>query len=446
MNKIKLIIWRELKSRLTNKTFIIMTVLAPILMAGFFAVMIKLMQSDDKEQNLLVLDESGLFKETFSGKDDVSITFSKQELSKAQAEFIDKGYTCLLWISPTILEGGAGAVKLVYQKSPGAGFQTWLKTSMEKVLYEYKLRSNNIDPDIIHNSKTSVKFIIQKVDDAGNVQDTGDLGFVGFMIGALMFVFVLLYGMMVFRSVMEEKTSRIVEVIVSSVRPFELMMGKIIGVALLGIIQFVIMGIITTVLISLVSLFLLKDANAKYQIFKDQQEYVKKHGTNIDLSQLEKFEEQREVFDMLKKFEKIDFVQVIICFVLFFIGGYLFYSSIMAAIGSAVDSEADSQQFITPVMLPLTLGYMIALKTVMDPDSSTVFWASLIPFTSPIVMMARVSSGTGVPIWQIVVSLVTLYATFFGTTLLAARIYRTGILMYGKKVNWKELGKWIFYR
>jgi len=446
MNKIGLIIWREIKTRFSNRTFLIMTLLAPVLIAGFFAVTIKLTQSEDKEQNLLVLDESNLFKDKFSGKEDVSITYSKQDLSSAQEEFVSKGYTCLLWISPNIIEGGAGAVKLIYKKSPGKAFQTWLKKSMEEVLYEYKLRSNNIDPNVIHNSKQDVKLIIQKVDDKGQVQETGDLGFVGFLIGALMFMFVLMYGMMVFRSVMEEKTSRIVEVIVSSVKPIELMMGKILGVAILGLIQFVIMGIITTVLVSVVSLFLLKDINLKYQSFKDQQELVNKLGTNVDLSQLEKYNEQRETFDMIKKFEKIDFTEVIICFVLFFIGGYLFYSSIMAAIGSAVDSEADSQQFITPVMLPLTLGYMIALKTIMDPDSSTVFWASMIPFTSPIVMMARVSSGVGVPMWQIIISLVILYITFVGTTLLAARIYRTGILMYGKKVSWKEIGKWIFYR
>jgi ABC-2 type transport system permease protein len=250
----------------------------------------------------------------------------------------------------------------------------------------------------------------------------------------------------VFRSVMEEKTSRIVEVVISSVRPFQLMMGKILGVAIVGIIQFIAMSIITFGLVTVLSTILLKDAREKLRTFEAQQEMVKKYGTNVELEKLEKFEDQRELFDLMKKLRKIDFAAVLICFVFYFIGGYLFYSSIMAAIGSAVDSEADSQQFITPVMLPLVLGYMIALKTVMDPDSSTVFWASMVPFTSPVVMMARVSNGIGVPLWQIVLSLFLLYATFVFTAWLAARIYRTGILMYGKKTSWREIGRWLFYK
>lgn len=444
MSKIGLIIERELKSKLTNKTFIVMTLLAPLLITGFLAFVIKMSQSEKKEQHVLVIDESELFNDKLVGNDYITLAFSNQSLPKAVSEFNDKGYTCLLWISPTIIEGGAGATKLFYKKSPGFGFQTYLRDQMEKIIYENKLRANNIDPNVILNSRQSVKIILEKVNDKGDTEEQGSFGFIGFISGALMFMFIIMYGMMVFRSVMEEKTSRIVEVIVSSVKPFELMLGKILGVALLGILQFVVMGIITFALTTLLSTLFLKDANSQLKMFQEQQELVKKNGTNVDFKKLEKFDDKLEMFDVLQKIDKVNFVEVFICFVLYFIGGYLFYSSILAAIGSAVDSEADSQQFITPVLIPLMAGYFISTKTILDPDSSLVFWGSIIPFTSPIVMMSRITNG--IPTWEIVLSLSLLFASFIFMAWLAGKIYRTGILMYGKKTSWREIGKWLFYK
>ncbi|MDX2173773.1 MAG: ABC transporter permease [Bacteroidota bacterium] len=444
MSKIGLIIGRELKSKLTNKTFIIMTILAPLLITGFLGFIIKMSQSEKTEQRVLVIDDSKLFTDKLVGNDYISLTFSNQKLEKAVAEFSDKKYTCVLWVAPNIIEGGAGATKLFYKKSPGFAFQTFMKDQMERIIYEQKLRANNIDPNIISNSKTNVKMILEKVNDKGKTEEQSNLGLFGFLTGALMFIFILLYGMMVFRSVMEEKTNRIVEVIVSSVKPFQLMLGKIFGVAILGIIQFIVMGIITFGLTTVLSTIFLKDAKVELNKFNAQQELVKKNGTNVNLEQLQKYDDKLEMFEILNKIEKINFAEVFICFILYFIGGYLFYSSIMAAVGSAVDSESDSQQFITPIMMPLMAGYFIATKTIMDPDSATVFWGSIIPFTSPIVMMSRITNG--VPFWEIVLSLTLLFASFIGTTYLAGKIYRTGILMYGKKTSWREIGKWLFYK
>ncbi len=444
MSKIGLIITRELKSKLYNKTFIVMTILAPLLITGFMAMMIKMTQSEKTNQTVLVIDDSKLFQDKLIGNDYVSLTFSNDKLEKAITEFSNKNFTCLLWISPNIIEGGAGATKLFYKKSPGYAFQTFIKDQMERIIYENKLKANNIDPSIISNSKTNVKLILEKVNDKGNTEEQSSFGLFGFLTGALMFVFILLYGMMVFRSVMEEKTNRIVEVIVSSVKPFELMLGKIFGVAILGIIQFIVMGIITLVLTTILSTLFLKDAKLQLEKFNTQQELVKKNGTNVNFEQMQKFDDKLELFDMLSKIEKINFVEVFICFILYFIGGYLFYSSIMAAVGSAVDSEADSQQFITPIMMPLMAGYFISTKTILDPDSATVFWGSMIPFTSPIVMMSRITNG--VPLWELLLSLSILFVSFIGTTYLAGKIYRTGILMYGKKTSWKEIGKWLFYK
>lgn len=444
MNKILLIIGREIKSKLSNRTFIVMTLLAPLLITGFMAFLVKMSQSEKTEQQVLVLDESGLFKGRLPGNDYISLSYSGESLDSAISTFVSRNYTCVLWIAPNMIEGGAGATKLFYRKSPGFAFQSYIKSQMEKLIYEYKLRANNIDPDVINNSKTSVKIILEKVNETGAREEQSNFGFFGFINGALMFIFILMYGMMVFRSVMEEKTNRIVEVIVSSVKPFQLMLGKIFGVAILGVIQFIMMGVITLILTTLLSTFFLKDIKTQLRAFEAQQELVKKHGTNINLQNLEKFDDKLAVFEVLQKFEKIDFTEVFICFILFFVGGYLFYSSIMAAIGSAVDSEADSQQFITPVMIPLMIGYFISTKSIMDPDSALMFWGSIIPFTSPIVMMSRITSG--VPLWEIVLSLSLLYASFVITTWLAGKIYRTGILLYGKKSSWKEIGKWLFYK
>jgi len=444
MRKIRLIIGREIKSKLTNKTFIIMTILAPLLITGFLAFMIKMSQSEKTEQNVLVIDDSKLFKDKLSGNDYITLSYSNQDLKNAVSEFSQKGYSCVLWISPTIIEGGAGAIKLFYKKSPGFGFQTFIKDQLEKIIYENKLKANNIDPKIISNSKQNVKLILEKVNDKGNTEEQSSFALFGFLTGALMFFFISMYGMMVFRSVMEEKTNRIVELIVSSVKPFELMLGKIIGVAVLGTIQFIIMGLITFILTTALSAIFLKDISSQLKVFETQQELVKKNGTNVDFSELEKFDDKLELFDLLKKIQKIDYLEVIICFILYFIGGYLFYSSLMAAIGSAVDSESDSQQFTTPIMIFLMVGYFIASKTMLDPDSTIVFWGSIIPFTSPIVMMSRITNG--VPLWELALSLSVLYISFVFTTWLAGKIYRTGILMYGKKTSWKEIGKWLFYK
>jgi ABC-2 type transport system permease protein len=444
MGKIKLIIFREIKSKLTNKAFIVMTFLGPLIITGFMAFIIKMSQSDKTEQNVLVVDDSKLFVDKLVGNDYIALTFTNKKLDDVEDKFTQMGYSCLLWIAPNIIDGGGGATKLFYKKSPGFAFQTYVKDQMEKIIYENKLKANNIDPVIISNAKASVKLILERVDDKGKVAEDSSFSFFGFITGALMFTFILMYGMMVFRSVMEEKTNRIVEVIVSSVKPFQLMLGKIIGIAVLGIIQFIVMGIVTFVLTTILSTVFLKDSMKDLAKFTEQQELVKKNGTNINLDKLEKFDDQLELFDVLKKIKKIDFVEVFLCFLLYFVGGYLFYSSILAAIGSAVDSESDAQQFITPVMIPLMIGYFISTKTILDPDSSLVFWGSIIPFTSPIVMMSRITNG--VPFWEIALSLTLLYSSFILTTWLAGKIYRTGILMYGKKTGWREIGKWIFYK
>jgi ABC-2 type transport system permease protein len=446
MGKIGLIIQREIISKLRNKTFIIMTFLAPVLVAGFFSVIIWLSMSDKAEQNILVIDETAFFKDKLSGNDYITFTFTDKKLEDALTTFFASDQTCILYIPSNLVSGAGGATKIFYKKAPGFAVQSDIKNQIEKVLYEYKLKANNIDPSIIHNAKQSVRLITEKVNENGEhaEQMTDFASVFGFLSGAIMFIFIIMYGMMVFRSVMEEKTNRIVEIIVSSVKPFQLMLGKILGIAILGICQFIVMGIITTILTTLLSTTLLKDVNKDLAKFQQQQKEVFKNGTNADLEKFDKMQDKLATFEILQQVQKLNFVEIAFCFLLYFIGGYLFFSSILAAIGSAVDAESDAQQFMMPVMLPLMAGYFIAAKMMTNPEGALAFWGSMIPFTSPIVMMARLPFG--VPFWQIALSVLILYASFIGSTWIAGKIYRTGILMYGKKVTWKELSKWLFYK
>lgn len=446
MGKIGLIIHREIMAKLRSKTFIVMTFLAPVLVAGFFAVIIWMSMSDKADQNILVIDETEFFRDKLAGSDYITFSFTAKDLEQSLDGFYESDKTCILYIPHNLVEGAGGAVKIFYKKAPGFAIQTDIRNQVEKILYEHKLRANNIDPQIIHNAKQSVKLITEKVNEKGEhaEQSTGFVSIFGFLSGAIMFMFILLYGMMVFRSVMEEKTNRIVEIIVSSVKPFQLMLGKIIGIAILGIGQFVTMGIITAILSTVLSTTLLGDIKKDLDKFQKQQEIVFKNGTNVDLEKFDKMQDKLEIFELLQAAGKINYLEIAICFLLYFIGGYLFYSSILAAIGSAVDAEADAQQFMMPVMLPLIAGYIISARMMTNPEGSMAFWGSIIPFTSPIVMMARLPFG--VPTYQVIISIGLLFASFIGTTWLAGKIYRTGILMYGKKVSWRELSKWLFYK
>ncbi len=443
MSKVRLIIGREIKSKLTNKTFIIMTFLTPLIFMGAMCLIFWTSMPEKIEQNVLVLDETGIFSQTLHGNDFVALNFSDKKIEEAQAEFQNSDYTTILHI----LKGSDGNIipkaRVFFKKNPGLAFRTYLRNELERIYYEQKLKANNIDPAIIASARQPVEIELTKVDENGNVKNSDSIQLFSFAMGLIMMLFILLYGMMVFRSVMEEKTSRIVEVIVSSVRPFQLMIGKIIGVAVVGIIQFTVTAIITTVLSMVLSGIFMKDMLDMKTKFDSQNQLVMKMGTNANLDAMDDFKDNQKMFEALDQLSHINFAEVAIYFILFFIGGYLFYSSLLAAIGSAVDSESDSQQFMFPVMIPLMIGYFLAIKIMISPESNAVIIGSFVPFTSPIVMMARLPQG--VPTWQVLTSLAILYVSFIGTVWLAGKIYRTGILMYGKKTSWREIFKWLRY-
>jgi ABC-2 type transport system permease protein len=443
MSKVRLIIGREIKSKLTNKTFIIMTFLTPLIFIGAMSLIFWTSMPEKIEQNVLVLDETGIFAQTLRGNDFIQLNFSDKKIEEAQEEFQGSEYTTIV----QILKGSDGNIipkaRVFFKKNPGLAFRTYLRNELERIYYEQKLKANNIDPVIIANARQSVEIELTKVDENGNVSNSDSIQLFSFAMGLIMMLFILLYGMMVFRSVMEEKTNRIVEVIVSSVKPFQLMIGKIIGVAIVGIIQFTVTAIITSILGVVLSGIFMKDALEMKGKFEAQNAQVMKMGTSANLQAADDFKDNQKMFEAIDQLRQINFLEVAVYFVLFFIGGYLFYSSLLAAIGSAVDSESDSQQFMFPVMIPLMIGYFLAIKIMISPESNAVIIGSFVPFTSPIVMMARLPQG--VPTWQVLTSLAILYISFVGTVWLAAKIYRTGILMYGKKTSWREIFKWLKY-
>jgi len=246
------------------------------------------------------------------------------------------------------------------------------------------------------------------------------------------------------RGVIEEKTNRIVEVIVSSVKPFQLMLGKIIGVALVGLTQFILWIVLTLIISTTVNSILFKDQLADTAKHNSQMEKVMQNDLAAKVDKMEKINSSSEVIDLFNNVKNINITKVLLCFAFYFLFGYLLYAALFAAVGSAVDSEADTQQFILPVTIPLIASFIIAQTIVTDPDSSMAQFFSIFPLTSPIVMMVRLPFD--VPVWELALSMLTLVLGFLFFTWVAGKIYRTGILMYGKKTTWKEMGKWLFYK
>jgi ABC-2 type transport system permease protein len=444
MNKILLIIKREYLSRVKKKSFIIMTILGPLLMAGIMVVPIWLSMQKPDKQKIEVIDESYLFKGLIPEKSFIHFDYPEVTFVKAQEGFYDTDYDAILWIAPNILEG-KGAVKIFYKKQLGIATEEYVRTTLNKMMYDVILAKNKVNLDAIKSAEVGSRFelITEELQSTGKSKktNTGLYMAIGLGAGILIYFFIFLYGVQVMRGVMEEKTNRIVEVILSSVKPFQLMMGKIIGVAMVGLTQFLLWVVLTTTLYSIATVTILKNVDIK-QI--QQKEEVVKVGADLNYMNMKKIHQPNDVTRIWNDFKNVDILSITLCFLFYFLIGYLMYAALFAAVGSAVDNEADTQQFMLPITIPLIFSFVIAQNVIQDPQSSMAFWFSIIPLTSPIVMMVRLPFG--VPIWEVVLSMSLLVVGFFITTWLAARIYRTGILMYGKKVTWRELGKWLFYK
>ncbi|WP_272150166.1 ABC transporter permease [Tenacibaculum aiptasiae] len=438
MSRLKLIIEREFIAKVRNKSFIVMTFLSPLLMIGMGALVFFLMKkNDEKVKKIVFVDESGMFaKDVFKDSKTVKYEdFTALGLDDSKKKVEEGDYYGALYIpKKDSLEILANSIEFFSKDSPSMTIMASLENKIEKKLRNEKLNKFGIDLEHIKASKISsdIKMFNFSGEKSSKLINGLKIG-VGAIAGYLLMMFVMIYGTSVMRSVIEEKTSRIIEVIVSSVKPFQLMLGKIIGNASAGLLQFFIWGILFFVVSLVASSFFgidmmeMQTAKVSPEQMEAMQQAAGSKGEMII----------QEIF-------RLPLLKMFLLFIFYFLGGYMLYSSLFAAVGAAVDNETDTQQFMMPIMLPLILGVYVGFATVInDPHGPVSVVFSYIPFTSPIVMLMRIPFG--VAWWEIAISMLLLVVTFVLIVWVAAKIYRVGILMYGKKPSYKDLWKWIKY-
>lgn len=440
MDKILLIIRHEYLKRVKKKSFIVMTLLTPILMASIYIIPIVLAMQKDDLKKVEFIDESGLIGPKFTNTEEVEFMASKEKIADAKNKFPTSGMDALIYIPKTIIDQPKG-LQIYAEKNVNMSLKGAVERIVEDEVKNIRLKNAGIDVKIIEDNKVNVSANTYSLNKDGEKKNSSEAAaIVGYALAFLLYGILFIYGAQVMRGVMEEKSSRIIEVMISSVKPFQLMIGKIIGVGLVGLSQFVLWILLSYLISTVVTGFVLKDKITKVTT------KVELAKTQLDKNTAKEVDKVNEnpVSSMMGYAKTLPFATIIIGFLCYFLGGFLLYSALFAAVGAAVDSETDTQQFMLPVSLPIIIAIIIAPATMKDPDGTLAFWASMIPFTSPINMMIRIPFG--VPTWQIIISLSLLIIGFICTTWLAARIYRIGILMYGKKTSFKEIGKWIFYK
>ena len=444
MNKIFIIIKREYLSRVRKKSFIIMTLLGPILMASIWVIPLYLANISDEEKTIQVLDETGFFVSKFKSNDQFTFIPINIDIDTAKNNLHLSGNYALLYIPQTQLSLPTTGI-LYSGRQPSIDVKSYIKDVMKKEVEKLKLKASGIEPDILESIKTGIKLNTIKIDAEGLEEKSfTEVSMVlGIFSGILIYLFIFMFGAQVMRGVIEEKTSRIIEVIVSSVKPFQLMMGKIVGVALVGLTQFLLWVFLTLAIVSGFSIAMFDGTTLTKSetLFTEQ-------GKMLDGNQLAEFSKKMDekddmVIQLLEAVQSVNYLEMISAFIFFFLAGYLMYAALFAAIGSAVDSEADTQQFMLPVTIPLIFSIVMAQFIITNPDGPVAFWLSMIPLTSPVIMMIRIPFG--VPYTELFASMAILILAFIGATWLAGKIYRTGILMYGKKVSYRELWKWMRY-
>ena len=450
MSKISIIIRREYLTRVRKKSFIIMTLLTPLLIAALIVVPVIIMENDDKDFKRIAVIEDGsnLFTNAIPGRTDVEFDYLKnRKIDELKNSFEKEGYYGILYISPLVVNVPQ-AIQLVSKKQPPLDLLQHIERAVEKKIENEKLLGYNIEniDEILKAVKADVSVQTIRIDDKGEIKETNTgiamaLAYIG---AFMMYMVVLMFGVQVMRGVFEEKNSRIVEVIISSVKPVQLMIGKIAGIALVGLTQFAVWIILTIGVVTVVKSTVLPDNTRELTETVSRSVMSQESIPGVEEVQANLSDQNEVVVNLFRSLLNVNWPLIIFSFIFYFIFGYLLYASVFAAIGSAVDTETDTQQFMFPIMLPIILGLFVAMGTMQNPESSLSFWFSIIPFTSPIVMMARIPFD--VPLWEIFLSMAILAATFVGFVYMAAKIYRVGILMYGKKVSWKEMIKWIRYK
>jgi ABC-2 type transport system permease protein len=447
MNKTWLIIKREYLTRVKKKSFIIMTFLGPILFAGLMFGAIALTMNDDTTYEVLVADQPGVisryadgdkflvsrFPDRFKDNDKIRYHFASDFMSTDA--FKDSPYNIMIELDDATLNNGQ--CNFYFKKLPSEIISSDIKSELQESLERFRVSDSlQLDYEKYKRAKLNVNFKEINIEKIGQVDHTQEKAFIGFAFAVLIYMFIFLYGVQVMRGVIEEKTNRIVEVIVSSVKPFQLMMGKVIGIGMVGLTQFA-MWVILSSVVSGIGMSLYADHVTSGAAVLDQAQMIQAgQPQGAMMAQMMQNDTIGWIFE-------INWPLMLGLFVFYFIGGYLLYGSLFAAIGSAADSDTDTQQFMAPITIPLIFGYIVSAMMISNPESSAGTFFSIFPLTSPITMMVK--SSIGVNVWTIVLSMVVLIATFIFFIWLAGRIYRVGILMYGKKPTYKELWKWIRY-
>lgn len=416
-----------------------MTFLVPLIIMAMYGLIGYLILKGNEisgPKNVIVIDESGVFKNKLTNDAGLNFTYLNISINEAKKNIKTDGNNYLLYI-PKFEGNDLSGVELFSEKQAGFSVTGTIEKQLEYIIHERRLIQAGIDEKLLSNLKTNIVVDTKKITSTGEEEGSSGAAFgIGLACSILIYMFIFIYGVQVMRGVIEEKTNRIVEVVISSVKPFQLMMGKIIGIALVGLTQFLLWVVLSTTVTTVIS---------KQLMPKTQLEQLQKAPIAATTVQHANNGTTDVLSGALKAIETINFPLIIGCFLFYFLGGYLLYSAFFAAIGSAVDSETETQQFMLPVTMPLIFAFIFSINFVVNnPDSPISFWMSMIPLFSPVVMMVRIPFG--VPTWEIILSMGLLVAGFFLTVWLAAKIYRTGILMYGKRASWKELGKWLFYK
>ena len=456
---IKTVISREYTTRVKKKSFLVTTFVVPILFAAMMVVIFLIMgNTKERKMDVAVVDQSGIVMSHLESGDRVTYTdYSSEVPDSIKAHLKDYGKDALVVVSP--LDSVKKTVSVqAYSKDPlGVEFTGGLSRKVDDAVEEYRIAQYGIDnlPQIMEDVKSNVKVSEYTLDESGkeNVSESGIYMIISMLLGIIIWMFIMMFGGQVMSSVIEEKSSRVVEVLISSVKAVDLMFGKIIGIALVALTQFLLWIVLTVILTSAASMFMGKDMLKSFSgdpqmmaqtvgMTPEQMEAIGGVVAATDTTATEAINSQPDGLQtVMSTLSNIPWTKLIISFLIFFILGYLLYASLYAAIGSAVESVEDTQQLQIPITIPLMIAYLVILMAFQNPDSPVVVWTSMIPFTSPIVMLARIPYG--VPMWQLVLSIALLFFTFVGCAWLSAKIYKVGILMFGKKSTFKDLWKWL---
>jgi ABC-2 type transport system permease protein len=439
MNKILIIFQKEYLTRVRNKTFIISTFLLPIILVLFIVAIAYFSIHNSEKNTVAVNDVSGAFLNSLKS-DSTQVNFVYDNDINAN-NFSQKGYTGVLVI-PKQNELSKDTIRLISEKQLALTSEEYIKSqlgaALQKKLFKEKKFDKSAVDSILATSVTDVYEFNAYQQKEGKIQQSNfwPAYIIGFASGMIIYITMMIYGMMVMRGVMEEKTNRIAEVMVSSVKPFQMMIGKITGIAAVGLTQFLMWIVLIVVLSSAASAFLPHETLQHVQHATQNMPNANSAQTGEAISKI----------DQLKHaFAGTKWILIAFCFVFYFTGGYLFYSALFAAVGSVVNEDAQEAQSLSlPLTMPIVLSFVIMTTSIYAPSSNLSVWASIIPFSSPIIMMSRIPFGVPgtVPWWQLGLSMTLLVAGFLFTSWLAAKIYRTGILLYGKKPTWREMLKW----